>query len=222
MIHVLRDALLTVFGSNLVFFFISTMVGAIAGCSVDFKTDQPDPQCISGQRVCQGNAIVECRKGAWYFERNCSQFDMICRSSEQEATCEAMEDTSTSLPTDTDTDTHTESETDTQTESDTETHSDGDTGDPTATDSDTGDGNLTGLGVKCTAQGDCSGYDADYCAIVIGTGSGYCVIRNCSKSPDTCPTQLGFRCCKMPAYTSFPSICIPQDWYNSLDSSFGC
>jgi len=82
---------------------------------------------------------------------------------------------------------------------------------------DGGDASPTGMGVTCKEQGDCAGYDADYCAINPTTQEGGCTIQDCTLSPDSCPKD--WKCCDFPEAIAYPVMCIPQDEYDQIGST---
>ena len=91
-------------------------------------------------------------------------------------------------------------------------------------DSDTGeaDGGDTGgppfgLGEPCTDGGDeCSGFEADYCALQPGHDTGYCTVDGCSTDPDDCYGE--YTCCDFP-YSGVPNFCVTPEDYEVLGST---
>ncbi len=60
----------------------------------------------------------------------------------------------------------------------------------------------SGLGMACTAQGDCAGFDADFCTPFPPRS---CVVRNCATGENVCPS--GLVCCDVSgANAIFPDL----------------
>jgi hypothetical protein len=81
------------------------------------------------------------------------------------------------------------------------------------TDSDAiADETVVGMGDSCATQQDCEGKDANYCALDPVNGIGICTRKDCTLSPDNCPT--GYRCCPMPKELKYPYMCLSPDMYD--------
>lgn len=95
----------------------------------------------------------------------------------------------------------------------------------TETDSDTDvpDSGVSGLGVVCTGNEDCEGFEADYCAMDIGATEGQCTVSNCVADPDDCPEDL--LCCDFPPdgmTAGMPNLCIPPEEYETYSGMGLC
>jgi len=75
---------------------------------------------------------------------------------------------------------------------------------------------MDGFGLACVDHGDCEGHEADYCAMMPGETTGGCLVSNCTPSPDDCPYPL--RCCAFPETLGMPSLCLPQEQYDTYAS----
>jgi hypothetical protein len=91
------------------------------------------------------------------------------------------------------------------------------------TDSTIEDSGVSGLGLVCTSDEDCEGYEADYCAKELGATEGQCTVSNCSTNPDDCPEDL--LCCDFPPdgmTAGMPNLCIPQEEYDIYSAMDMC
>ena len=98
-----------------------------------------------------------------------------------------------------------------------------DTDTDSETDSVVEDSGVTGLGVTCSGDEDCEGFDADYCAMEIGATEGQCTVSNCSANPNDCPENL--QCCDFPAEgmtAGMPNLCLPQEEYDTYSGLGMC
>ena len=71
----------------------------------------------------------------------------------------------------------------------------------------------TGQGEPCTNQGDCAGYEADFCEYYV---SFMCLVKDCSVELDNC--SAGYKCCGFTDPTTFPpewdlpeSLCLDKE-----------
>jgi hypothetical protein len=77
----------------------------------------------------------------------------------------------------------------------------------------------SGLGKECTDESQCAKYQEKACTANSYIPTGYCTLR-CSKSATKCPT--GYSCCISPDESLFPSTCLKNEQYESLDSMGYC
>ncbi len=71
---------------------------------------------------------------------------------------------------------------------------------------DGGPGGVSGLGAPCSSDGDCSGFDADYCSTNPSDGDSSCTIRDCA--PGDCPHP--WRCCDCTSF-GYPAFCVSPE-----------
>ncbi|MBN2717612.1 MAG: hypothetical protein JXX14_17300 [Deltaproteobacteria bacterium] len=67
------------------------------------------------------------------------------------------------------------------------------------------------LGEACASDADCTQYNADYCVLIPGTAEGFCSVRDCTVSPDSCPDE--YTCCDTINKNDWPIHCMPTDFY---------